>query len=153
MGEGSYMMNQPAGATASRMTNGSVSASQSRMSNGSVKRSGRGQTLTVQYQGGVQKVTGLPPDTPVERVSTQHCQTGRRETGCFCRARKNSDGSLSSSKGILAGRSASKTELLQSCGSIRQRSFYLAALLAAADSHTPRPASDAQQRAQSHVSS
>ncbi len=101
VGEGSYMMNQPAGATASRMTNGSVSASQSRMSNGSVKRTDA-QTLTVQYQGGVQKVT-VPPDTPVNefQLSTAKPVAGDR---VFLWARKNSDGSLSSSKGILAGK-------------------------------------------------
>src|SRR6478736_6045704 len=59
--EGSYMMNTPAGATPSRMTNGAVS--QSRMSNGIAKRE-EALTLTVQYQGGVQKIT-VPADTPV----------------------------------------------------------------------------------------
>ena len=69
--EGSYMMNTPAGATPSRMTNGNVSASrmtngtasQPRMSNGSVERTDES-TLTVQYQGGVQKIT-VPADTPI----------------------------------------------------------------------------------------
>jgi hypothetical protein len=107
--EGSYMMNQAAGATPSRMTNGSVSASratneaapQSRMSNGSVKRTDAS-TLTVQYQGGVQKVT-VPPDTPVNefQLSVTKPVAGDR---VFLWARKDSDGSFSSSKGILAGK-------------------------------------------------
>jgi hypothetical protein len=109
VGEGSYMMNQAAGATPSRMTNGNVSASrmtngtasESRMSNGSVKRTDAS-TLTVQYQGGVQKVT-VPPDTPVNefQLSTTKPVVGDK---VFVWARKDSDGSFSSSKGILAGK-------------------------------------------------
>jgi hypothetical protein len=109
VGEGSYMMNQAAGATPSRMTNGSVSASrmtngtasQSRMSNGSVKRTDAS-TLTVQYQGGVQKIT-VPPDTPVQeyQLTTTKPTVGDQ---VFLWAQKASDGSLSASKGILAGK-------------------------------------------------
>ena len=109
VGEGSYMMNQSAGATPSRMTNGNVSASrmtngtasQSRMSNGSVKRTDAS-TLTVQYQGGLQKVT-VPPDTPVHeyQLSATKPVVGDR---VFLWAQKDSDGSFSSSKGILAGK-------------------------------------------------
>jgi hypothetical protein len=109
VGEGSYMMNQPAGATPSRMTNGSVSDSRmtngtvsgSRMSNGSVERTDAS-TMTVKYQGGVQKVT-VPPGTPVNefQVSAIKPVVGDR---VFLWAQKNPDGSLSSSKGVLAGK-------------------------------------------------
>jgi hypothetical protein len=109
VGEGSYMMNQPTGATPSRMTNGNVSASrmtngtasQSRMSNGSVKRTDAS-TLTVQYQGGVQKVT-VPPDTPVNEFQLSATKPVAGDK-VFLWAQKGSDGSFSSSKGILAGK-------------------------------------------------
>jgi hypothetical protein len=97
--EGSYMMNTPAGATPSRMTNGAVS--QSRMSNGIAKRE-EALTLTVQYQGGVQKIT-VPADTPVNeyQLTATEPVVGDR---VFVLARKASDGSLSSSAGILSGK-------------------------------------------------
>jgi len=97
--EGSYMMNTPAGATPSRMTNGAVS--QSRMSNGIAKRE-EASTLTVQYQGGVQKIT-VPADTPVNeyQLTATEPVVGDR---VFVLARKASDGSLSSSVGILSGK-------------------------------------------------
>jgi hypothetical protein len=97
--EGSYMMNTPAGATPSRMTNGAVS--QSRMSNGIAKRE-EALTLTVQYQGGVQKIT-VPADTPVNeyQLTATEPVVGDR---VFVLARKASDGSLSSSVGILSGK-------------------------------------------------
>ena len=109
VGEGSYMMKQPAGATPSRMTNGNVSASrttngtasESRMSNGSVKRTDAS-TLTVEYQGGVQKIT-VPADTPVSeyQLTANKPVVGDR---VFLLARKTSDGSFSSSTGIVAGK-------------------------------------------------
>ena len=109
VGEGSYMMNQAAGTTPSRMTNGNVSASrmtngtasESRMSNGSVKRTDAS-TLTVEYQGGVQKIT-VPADTPVNeyQLTATKPVVGDR---VFLLARKASDGSFSSSIGILAGK-------------------------------------------------
>jgi hypothetical protein len=97
--EGSYMMNTPAGATPSRMTNGAVS--QSRMSNGIAKRE-EASTLTVQYQGGVQKIT-VPADTPVNeyQLTATKPVIGDR---VFVLARKASDGSLSSSVGVLSGK-------------------------------------------------
>lgn len=97
VGEGSYTMKRSAGS--SRMTNGA--ASQSRMSNGSVKRTDA-TTLTVQYQGGVQKIT-VPSDTPVHeyRLTATKPVVGDK---VFIWARKASDGSFSSSTGILAGR-------------------------------------------------
>ena len=109
VGEGSYMMNQPAGATPSRMTNGNVSASrmtngtasQSRMSNGSVERVDAS-TLTIEYQGGVQKIT-VPADTPVNeyQLTATKLVVGDR---VFLLARKASDGSFSSSTGIVSGK-------------------------------------------------
>jgi hypothetical protein len=97
VGEGSYMMNQRAGS--SRMTNGT--ASRSRMSNGSAKRTDAS-TLTVQYQGGVQKIT-VPADTPVReyQLTTTKPVGGDK---VFLLARKASDGSFSSSTGVRSGK-------------------------------------------------
>ena len=99
VGEGSYMMNTPAGATPSRMTNGAVS--QSRMSNGIVKREDAS-TLTVQYEGGVQKIT-VPADTSVNEYQITATKPGVGDR-VFLLARKASDGSLSSSVGVLSGK-------------------------------------------------
>jgi len=87
VGEGSYMMNQAAGAMPSRMTNGNVSASrmtngtasESRMSNGSVKRTGR-----INADG---PVSGRCPENhgacryACSRVSTHCNQAGRGRQG------------------------------------------------------------------------
>jgi len=97
--EGSYMMNTPAGATPSRMTNGAVS--QSRMSNGIAKREDAS-TLTVQYEGGVQKIT-VPADTSVNEYQITATKPGVGDR-VFLLARKASDGSLSSSVGVLSGK-------------------------------------------------
>lgn len=109
VGEGSYMMNQPAGATPSRMTNGNVSATgttsgtapQSRMSNGAAERTDAS-TLTIRYQGGVQKIT-VPADTPVQeyRPTASKPAVGDR---IFLWSRKAADGSFSASSGILSAR-------------------------------------------------
>lgn len=109
VGEGSYMMDQAAGATPSRMTNGNVAASrmtngtasQSGMSNGGVKGT-EASTLTVQYRGGVQKIT-VPPNTVVHeyQLSAAKLATGDK---VLLFAYKDADGSFSSSKGILAGK-------------------------------------------------
>ena len=97
VGEGSYMMKQSA--DSARMTNGT--ASQSRMSNGSAKRTDA-TTLTVEYQGGVQKIT-VPADTPVHeyQLTATKPVAGDR---VFLLARKASDGALSSSAGVLSGK-------------------------------------------------
>jgi hypothetical protein len=99
VGEGSYMMNQSAGSTPSRMTNGAVS--QSRMSNGIAKREDAS-TLTVQYQGGVQKIT-VPADTPVNeyQLTATKLVVGDK---VYIWARKASDGSLFASTGVLSGK-------------------------------------------------
>jgi len=97
--EGSYMMNTPAGATPSRMTNGAVS--QSRMSNGIAKRE-EALTLTVQYQGGVQKIT-VPADTPVNEYQLTATQPAVGDR-VFILGRKASDGSFSASTGVLSGK-------------------------------------------------
>ena len=99
VGEGSYMMNTPAGATPSRMTNGAVS--QSRMSNGIAKREDAS-TLTVQYEGGVQKIT-VPADTSVNEYQITPTKPAAGDR-VFLLARKASDGSLSSSVGVLSGK-------------------------------------------------
>ena len=76
IGEGSRMMDQPAGGGASRMTNGSVSGSRmtngavagSRMTNGTVGATGGGGTsYTVQYQGGTQTIA-IPPGVTVTAI-------------------------------------------------------------------------------------
>ena len=109
VGEGSYMMNQPAGATPSRMTNGNAStsrmtngtASESRMSNGTATRTDA-RTLTVQYEGGVQTIA-VPADTVVHeyQLTATHPAVGDR---VFVLARKASDGSFSASTGVLSGK-------------------------------------------------
>jgi hypothetical protein len=109
VGEGSYMMNPSPGSAPSRMTNGNVSASrmtngtasQSRMSNGSVTVTDAS-TLTVQYQGGVQRIT-VPPDTAVNeyQLTTTKPSVGDR---VFLWGEKAPDGSLTASKGILTGK-------------------------------------------------
>ena len=106
VGEGSYMMNQPAGATPSRMTNGNVSAS--RITNGAASQAGTSDgsakrpdasTLTVEYQGGAQKIT-VPADTPVNeyQLTATTPAVGDR---VFLLARKAADGSFSASMGVL----------------------------------------------------
>jgi hypothetical protein len=111
MGEGSRMMAPNAGGAggSGRMTNGAVSssrmtngtASQSRMSNGSVT-SKSGSTLVVQYAGGSQTIK-VPPSTPVTEIkaSTKTLATGDQVVILATRA---ADGSLSASKGMLAGK-------------------------------------------------
>jgi hypothetical protein len=81
------------------MTNGT--ASQSRLSNGTVKRTDA-TTLTVQYQGGVQKIT-VPADTPVNeyQLTASKPVVGDR---VFLLARKGADGSFSASMGVLSGK-------------------------------------------------
>lgn len=95
VGEGSYMMNQSA--SSSRMTNGT--ASQSRMSNGSAKRTDAS-TLTVQYQGGIQKIR-VPADTPVHEYQLTATKPIVGDK-VFLWARKASDGSFFASAGILS---------------------------------------------------
>lgn len=83
----------------SRMTNGT--ASPSRMSNGNVANA-NGSTLDVQYAGGSQKVV-VPPNTPVTQIkaTSKQLAVGDRVS---IQARKASNGSLSASKVMIAGR-------------------------------------------------
>ena len=107
LGEGSRMMGQNGGGN--RMTNGAVSnsrmtngtATQSRMSNGNVANA-NGSTLDVQYAGGSQKVV-VPPNTRVTQIkpTSKQLATGDRVS---IQARKAPDGSLSTSRVMLAGR-------------------------------------------------
>jgi hypothetical protein len=97
VGEGSYMMKQSA--DSARMTNGT--ASQSRMSNGSAKRTDA-TTLTVEYQGGVQKIT-VPADTPVHEYQLTATKPVVGDK-VFQLARKAYDGALSASAGVLSGK-------------------------------------------------
>jgi hypothetical protein len=107
LGEGSRMMSQGGGGN--RMTNGAVSssrmtngtASPSRMSNGNVANA-NGSTLDVQYAGGSQKVV-VPPNTPVTQIkaTSKQLAVGDRVS---IQARKASNGSLSASKVMIAGR-------------------------------------------------
>jgi hypothetical protein len=105
LGEGSRMMAQPTGASASRMTNGNVSASRmtngtaspSRMSNGSVS-STNGSSLVVQYAGGSQNVT-VPPNTPVTELKPTSKALAAGDQVALL-AKRGADGSLSASKAI-----------------------------------------------------
>lgn len=112
VGEGSRMMTQETTArdgSGRRMTNGSVSGSRmtngtaepARMSNGSVA-STTGSTLVVQYAGGSTKVT-VPPNTPVTEIKlvTKSVAVGDRVVVV---ATKDADGSLVSSRVMLAGK-------------------------------------------------
>jgi hypothetical protein len=104
LGEGSHMMDTTANATPSRMTNGKVASpetSPSRMSNGNVKNTG-GSTIAVQYQGGVQNVT-VPQDVTVTKLQLSPQKLASGESVVVL-AEKSGDGSLTSSKALLAGK-------------------------------------------------
>lgn len=107
LGEGSYMMAPSGGAN--RMTNGAVSssrmtngaASPSRMSNGTVAGANRS-TITVQYGGGSQAIV-VPANTPVTEIkpTSRALATGDM---VVVPAKRRPDGSLTTSKAILARR-------------------------------------------------
>jgi hypothetical protein len=105
LGEGSRMMGQATGASASRMTNGNVSASrmtngtasQSRMSNGSVS-STNGSSLVVSYAGGSQTVT-VPPNTPVTELKPTSKALAAGDQVALL-ATKAADGTLTANKAI-----------------------------------------------------
>jgi hypothetical protein len=99
LGEGSRMMTAGAGGSASRMTNGSVSAP--RMSNGTVTNAA-GSTLVVQYAGGSQKVT-VPANTPVTEIKPASKQLAAGDRVVVI-AKKQSDGSLASSKALISSK-------------------------------------------------
>ena len=99
LGEGSRMMTGGAGGSASRMTNGSVSAP--RMSNGTVTNAA-GSTLVVQYAGGSQKVT-VPANTPVTEIKPASKQLAAGDRVVVI-AKKQSDGSLASSKALISSK-------------------------------------------------
>lgn len=111
MGEGSRMMTQSAGgAGGGRMTNGAVTggsrmtngtASPSRMSNGNVTNA-TGSTFVVQYAGGSQTVK-VPANTPVTEIKATS-KTLAAGNQAVIIARKGADGSLTSDKGLLAGK-------------------------------------------------
>jgi hypothetical protein len=110
MGEGSRMMTQNAGAggggrmtngavTGSRMTNGT--AAPSRMSNGNVTNA-TGSTFVVQYSGGSQTVR-VPANTPVTEIKATS-KTLAAGNQAVIIAKRGADGSLTSDKGLLAGK-------------------------------------------------
>jgi hypothetical protein len=107
MGEGSRMMSEnPAGGrmmngavSNSRMTNGA--ASQSRMSNGSVA-SANGSMYVVQYAGGSQTIK-VPPGTPVTKIKATSKALAAGDQVVIL-AKRAADGSLTASKGLLAGK-------------------------------------------------
>jgi hypothetical protein len=110
LGEGSRMMTPAAsGGAGNRMTNGSVSASRmtngtasgSRMSNGTVAGA-NGTTLVVQYSGGSQKVM-VPANVTVTEIKPvpKTLSAGDRVVVV---AKKQSDGSLASSKALLTSK-------------------------------------------------
>lgn len=95
LGEGSRMMT-PAGG-ANRMTNGSVSSS--RMSNGTVAGA-NGSTITVQFEGGSQAIV-VPANTPVTEIKQTPKALAAGDV-VVVPARRSPDGSLTTSKAILA---------------------------------------------------
>jgi hypothetical protein len=110
MGEGSRMMTQNAGGGGGgRMTNGAVAgsrmtngtASPSRMSNGNVTNA-TGSTFVVQYSGGSQTVK-VPANTPVTEIKATS-KTLAVGNQAVIIATRGADGSLTSDKGLLAGR-------------------------------------------------
>jgi hypothetical protein len=108
MGEGSRMMTQNAG-NGGRMTNGAVTGSRmtngtaapSRMSNGNVTNA-NGSTFVVQYAGGSQTVK-VPANTPVTEIKATSKSLAAGDQAVII-ARKGADGSLTSDKGLLAGK-------------------------------------------------
>jgi hypothetical protein len=110
MGEGSRMMTQNAGGSGGgRMTNGAVTgsrmtngtASPSRMSNGNVTNA-TGSTFVVQYAGGSQTVK-VPANTPVTEIKATS-KTLAVGNQAVIIAKRGADGSLTSDKGLLAGK-------------------------------------------------
>jgi hypothetical protein len=108
LGEGSRMMAPNAGGsgrmtngavTGSRMTNGT--ASPSRMSNGNVTNA-TGSTFVVQYAGGSQSVK-VPANTPVTEIKATSKALAAGNQAVII-AKRGVDGSLSSDKGLLAGK-------------------------------------------------
>jgi len=109
-GEGSRMMGQPAGASASpsRMTNGSVaqsrmtngSVSGSRMTNGSVAATG-GTSYTVQYQGGTQTIE-IPAGVTVTAIAPTQTKLAVG-ANVVVLAHTDADGRLSASSVMLTG--------------------------------------------------
>ena len=107
LGEGSYMMDQPAGATPSRMTNGSASpspatngsASASRMTNGSATHPD-GSTLVVHYAGHARTLV-VPSSTPVTvlQLTTDTLAVGSRAVVV---ARTGPNGTLTATAAVLA---------------------------------------------------
>jgi len=99
LGEGSRMMAPTASGGGGRMTNGAVTAP--RMSNGKVADV-KGSTLVVQYAGGSQQVV-VPSNTPVTEIkSTSKSLTPGDQIVIL--AKRSTDGSLSATKAILAGK-------------------------------------------------
>lgn len=111
LGEGSRMMSPSAGGAGggNRMTNGSVSSSRmtngrvasSRMSNGTVANA-TGSTLVVQYPGGSQQVI-VPAGTPVTEIQAVSKQLAAGDRVVIV-AKKQSDGSLVSTKALIASK-------------------------------------------------
>jgi hypothetical protein len=107
MGEGSRMMTQSSGSSASRMTNGAVSnsrmtngsASPSRMSNGSVSNA-NDSTLVVQYAGGSTTVV-VPRNVSVSELKATS-KTLKMGDRVVVLVTKGPDGSLSSERVLLS---------------------------------------------------
>jgi len=102
LGEGSRPMGQPSGGTKSTMTNGTVAggaAGGSRMTNGAVSAQS-GKTITVEYQGGTQKIT-VPAGVTVTAIAptTKKLTPG---ANVIVLAKKRPDGGLEASRVMLA---------------------------------------------------
>ena len=109
LGEGSRMMNPPAGGSGgagSRMTNGAVSTPQmtngttaSKMSNGSVA-STNGTTLVVSFAGGTTTAT-VPPKTPITEIKATDRKLAAGDQVVVV-ATRGADGNLTSQKILFA---------------------------------------------------
>jgi hypothetical protein len=98
LGEGSRPMGQPSGGGSQRtMTNGTVGGS--RMTNGAVSAQAGG-TITVEYQGGTQKIT-VPAGVTVTAIAptTKKLTPG---ANVIVLAKKRPDGGLEASRVMLA---------------------------------------------------
>ena len=104
LGEGSRPMGQQTGGSASTMTNGNVA--NSRMTNGAARmtngtsRGAAGGTMTVEYNGGSQKIT-VPPNVPVTVIAPTATKL-TSGTSVVVPAKRQSNGTLEASLVVLA---------------------------------------------------
>lgn len=110
LGEGSRPMGRASGGSRSTMTNGSVASSRmtngaARMTNGSA-RGAAGGTITVAYNGGSQTIT-VPPGVQVTEIARTDTKLVPG-TSVIIPATRKSDGTLETSRVMLAGQATPK---------------------------------------------